>query len=294
MGESLFHGNLVTTQRIVYTPSLFAKSNLLYLQETGSLVATSPHVSSRSGLSSFLFFIVKSGSGELVYEGKTYPLASGDCVIIDCTKDYSHKTFHDLWELNWVHFNGPMMSGIYNKFLERGGTCVFRPDDIMVFSGCLSELYEAASAENYTRDMQINVILSKLLSLIMAESWHPENKNPGKMETVVEVKQYLDEHYPKKISLNLLSEKFYVNKYYLTRLFRSRYDTTITGYLSKIRINEAKRLLRFSDLTIEEIGAKIGIADPNYLSRLFSKIEGISPSEYRKTWRSKNEIQIDN
>lgn len=286
MAESLFHGNLVTTRRIVYTSSAFAKANLLYLQETGSLVATSPHISTRSNLSSYLFFIVQSGSGELVYEGKTYSLTAGNCVFINCQESYSHQTFNDLWKLSWAHFDGPMMPGIYTKYLERGGSCVFRPQDPDSFSDCLSTLYETANSESYTRDMQLNVKLAELLSLLMAESWHPENKKTtGKMETVVLIKQYLDEHYCEKITLDSLSEKYYVNKYYLTRLFRSRYDTTINGYLSSLRINEAKRLLRFSNLTIEEIGRRVGISDPNYLSRLFSRIEGISPSEYRKTWK---------
>ena len=68
---SLFHGTIVTSNRIIYTPSAFAKSNLIYLQETGQLQAKKPHVSQRENLSSYLFFIVKSGSGTLTYEGET-------------------------------------------------------------------------------------------------------------------------------------------------------------------------------------------------------------------------------
>ena len=69
MKASLFHGTIVTSNRIIYTPSAFAKSNLIYLQETGQLQAKKPHVSQRENLSSYLFFIVKSGSGTLTYEG---------------------------------------------------------------------------------------------------------------------------------------------------------------------------------------------------------------------------------
>lgn len=174
------------------------------------------------------------------------------------------------------------------KYRERGGTCVFSPRSVDAFASCLSKLYKTASEDSYIKDMQINVILAELLSLIMKESWHPENKKKtGKTETVVQVKQYMDEHYAEKITLDNLAEKYYVNKFYLTRLFHSRYDTTIIEYLSGVRINEAKRLLRFSDLTIEEIGERIGIENPNYMSRLFSKVEGVSPSEYRKIWRGK-------
>ena len=86
MDASLFHGNLVTSNRIIYTPSVFAKTNLIHLQEIGSLKAQKPHVSRRDNLASYLFFMVLSGSGTLEYDGVTYELKGGDCVFIDCKK----------------------------------------------------------------------------------------------------------------------------------------------------------------------------------------------------------------
>lgn len=92
MNEYLFHGNLVTTNRILYTPSAFARANLLHLQETGVLQAQKPHTSKRKDLISYLFFLVEHGSGTLQYEHSEYPLHSGDCVFIDCRKSYAHFT----------------------------------------------------------------------------------------------------------------------------------------------------------------------------------------------------------
>ena len=79
--KALFHGDLVDTSRIIYTPSDFAKLSLLHLQEIGSLQATKQHISRRKNLSSYLFFMVQSGSGKLFYDGTEYPLAPGDCVL---------------------------------------------------------------------------------------------------------------------------------------------------------------------------------------------------------------------
>ena len=74
---------IVSSKRILYTPTFFAKSALIYLQEIGSLQAEQPHTSSRTHLSSYLFFCVKSGFGELDYQGKKHKLTAGDCVFID-------------------------------------------------------------------------------------------------------------------------------------------------------------------------------------------------------------------
>lgn len=76
----------VQSDRILYTPSLFARSALLNLQEVGSLKARSPHTSTRSGLTSYLYFLVLDGEGSLTYEGRQYKLKQGDCVFIDCQK----------------------------------------------------------------------------------------------------------------------------------------------------------------------------------------------------------------
>ena len=76
MDQELFNpqSSSVSSSRIIYTPSTFARTSLLHLQEVGSLQAVHPHVSKRSNLVSFLCFIVLSGEGELRYEGEEFKL----------------------------------------------------------------------------------------------------------------------------------------------------------------------------------------------------------------------------
>lgn len=91
MDQELFNpqSSSVSSSRIIYTPSTFARTSLLHLQEVGSLQAVHPHVSQREDLVSFLCFIVLSGEGMLSYEEQTYQLGEGDCVFIDCRKAYA-------------------------------------------------------------------------------------------------------------------------------------------------------------------------------------------------------------
>lgn len=118
---------VVTSDRILYTPSNFARTSLLYLQEIGSLQVHKPHSTGRSNLSSYLFFTVTDGEGELICEGRTYSLRTGDCVFIDCRKQYAHSSSEKLWSLSWIHFYGPNMTAIYDKYLERGGRAASTP-----------------------------------------------------------------------------------------------------------------------------------------------------------------------
>lgn len=282
----LFHGDTLESNRILCTPSPFAKNYLIHLQEVGELKAQKPHISTRENLSSYLFFMVLEGAGFLEYEGKVFRLSAGDCVFIDCRKAYSHKTDSDLWRLKWVHFYGPNMNNIYDKYSERGGQPCFRPNTLEDFENVWSAIYDCAASSDYIRDMHIFEKLTTLLVLLMEESWRPGigSSESVKRQNLQNVKEYLDLHYNEKISLDNLSEKFFINKFYLTRIFKSQFGVSINSYISQVRITHAKQLLRFTDKTIEEIAAECGINDANYFSRMFKKIEGVSPHEFRKTW----------
>ena len=315
------HSNLFTSSpsvqssRILYTPSPFARSSLLHLQEVGSLTAIKPHTSKREKLQSYLCFMVEDGEGELVYEGKRYELKAGDVVFIDCRKAYSHSTGNShsignshsdsagvnsckrLWSLRWCHFYGPSMSAIYAKYCERGGLPVIRGDDmargvdmargadVSQYAAILTDIYTLASSSDYIRDMRINGKLNDLLTLLMESSWHREahTNAPKKME-ISQVKSFLDEHYKEKLSLESVASHFFIDKHYLARLFKAQYGVTLVTYLQQVRITHAKRMLRFTDKSIEEIGLECGIGDLNYFSRVFKKLEGISPSEFRRAW----------
>ena len=259
--------------------------------------------------------MVEDGEGELVYEGKKYELRSGDVVFIDCRKAYSHSTGNiqelcdghstgnshsdsagvnsckKLWSLRWCHFYGPSMTAIYAKYCERGGLPVIRVADMVSgadvsqYAAILTDIYTLASSSDYIRDMRINGKLNDLLTLLMESSWHQgySSNAPKKMDISL-VKSFLDEHYSEKLSLESVASHFFIDKHYLARLFKEQYGVTLVTYLQQVRITHAKRMLRFTDKSIEEIGLECGIGELNYFSRVFKKLEGVSPSEFRRVW----------
>lgn len=285
--EALFTNiSSVKSSRILYTPSDFARTSLLHLQEVGSLKAIRPHTSAHENLVSYLCFVVLYGSGELIYNKKKYELTAGDVVFIDCHKPYSHRTEKELWTLQWCHFYGPELSAVYNKYLDRGGQPVFHPENISEITELLTDLYTIAGSLDHLRDMRINQELSRLLTLLMSYSWHPENKVISKKRMELSaVREYLDKHFREKIVLEELGSIFYIDKYYLTKIFKEAYGVTITAYVLSVRITMAKSLLRFTDMSVEEVGAASGMNDPNYFARSFKKVEGMTPSEYRRLWK---------
>lgn len=288
MQETLFHSDLVTSKRILYTPSGFAKRTLLHLQEIGELEARRPHVSQRDSLASYLFFIVLRGSGELAYQQSVHPLSAGDCVFVDCRQGYAHSTAADLWTLKWVHFFGPELRGIYEKYVERGGRAVFSPTDVSPFLELWARLFSIAAGTDYIRDMRVNEQLAALLTLLMENSWNPSGSKGahGKRQNLQHVRDYLDENFTGRITLDALCGRFYMSRSYLSRAFKAQFGVNISEYLLGLRITRAKQLLRFSDDSVADIAASCGFDDANFFARTFKKIEGVSPSQFRASWRS--------
>lgn len=280
----------VRSRRILYTPSPFARANLVHLQETGRLTATAAHTSRRERLQSFLCFVVCAGSGQLVYDGQRFPLKAGDVVFLDCRRPYAHSTggsAGELWTLQWCHFYGPCVAAIYEKYCERGGRPVFHPADAGRFSELMSQIYSAAGNDDYIRDMWLNEKLNTLLALLMAESWQPASlRNPRRpaRRDVAPVREYLEEHCTEKIALESVAEHFFLNKHYLARLFKEQYGVSVNSYLTQVRITRAKQMLRFTDKAVSVIAAECGLEDANYFSRVFKKVEGVTPKQYRELW----------
>lgn len=79
-----------------------------------------------------------------------------------------------------------------------------------------------------------------------------------------------------------VAEALGLSKNYFGQLFKSETGSTVSEYLNLLRIDQAKKLLRQTNLKIYEIAYKIGFSDHFYFSIVFKKLVGISPKEYRE------------
>lgn len=92
---------------------------------------------------------------------------------------------------------------------------------------------------------------------------------------------WVDENLQQPISVSLLAQRANLEPSSFSKKFRETHKTTLSRYLLHRRIDKAKSLLATTTLTIYEVGATVGISDPQYFNKQFRKITGISPSRYR-------------
>ncbi|WP_334072328.1 MULTISPECIES: response regulator [Paenibacillus] len=98
---------------------------------------------------------------------------------------------------------------------------------------------------------------------------------------VEDIKEYIDNHYYEDIKISMFTEKYFLSREYLMKLFKQQYGYGIHEYIQKIRMDKAQELLNDSTLKIQEISEMLGYKDKNYFSKAFRNYYAISPSEYR-------------
>lgn len=290
------------TRRVINTPSSFTKKNFLYIQEAGYLKSLKPHLSRRSGLNSFLFLIVLSGSGEVSYRdvsvngtdfhGKnhassemlTIPARAGDCFFLDCKSEYTHiSSENDPWELLWIHFYGSQAGAYYSCFREQHDWH-FRSAHLSELTASIQAVITFHEEKNDDTDILTAQQIVNIMTAICTESSEKEHSDSALVDKLRSIQHYLDEHYTEALSLDRLAEQFFISKYYLSREFKKEFGITIIQYILTKKITNAKELLRYSNASIEDIAQLCGIDDASYFNKVFKKMEGCTASEYRKRW----------
>lgn len=101
-------------------------------------------------------------------------------------------------------------------------------------------------------------------------------------ETFVSILQYVHENYRSTITIQSLTQKYYINPNYLSQLFKKEVGETFTSYMTRLRITNACSLLEQTRLRVTEIAEKVGYQDYFYFTRMFKKITGHTPTQFRE------------
>ena len=100
------------------------------------------------------------------------------------------------------------------------------------------------------------------------------------------ITRYLQEHLNQEMSLAVLAEEFHLNPQYISQLFKNEIGVNFLTYLTNIRMENAKKLLLTTSLSIAQVSEQSGYADYRVFTKVFKKSEGITPSQYRRDFLS--------
>ncbi|MBS5520660.1 MAG: AraC family transcriptional regulator [Clostridiales bacterium] len=110
-----------------------------------------------------------------------------------------------------------------------------------------------------------------------------QEKNDRNIE--LEVKKYIRDHMLDDISVGMIAEELHFNPQHLTRMFKNKTGYGITEYVTVVRMEMAKKILKDTSIPIKEVAGMVGYKDYAYFTRVFKKEFSIAPKEYREKQR---------
>jgi YesN/AraC family two-component response regulator len=164
------------------------------------------------------------------------------------------------------------------------------PDSkVVIITGFAEFSYAKEAVQHHAFDYLLKPIkeedLTRVLTAILKERGETEEEvkqSPTYDKTIDNVVSDIREHYMEDISLTSLAAKYNISMARLSEMIKEHLSLNFSDYISSLRIQRAKELLRDESLSIQEIAEIVGYNDYFYFTKVFKKVEGISPSKYRK------------
>lgn len=238
--------------------------------------------------------------GERFYfiDKEIYHVRAGSLVLIN--REQIHKTsaveegWHEriLLQINRDIF-APFLIGLglpnpEDLFANYYGVIELDHGDRKVVAGIFEQLLTEMQLKQEHYELQVKLKLAELMIIInrycknqltTVDTFKP---HLGKHVKVNQVATYIWEHSDTNESLEVIADKFYISKSYLSRIFKEVTGFTINEYMNLARIKKAKNLLAHSEYTVTEISERMGYDSITYFERVFKKFTGLSPKQYRK------------
>lgn len=269
------------------TPSIIDKDKFLYVQEMGIMYGYPTFYTRRENLPSFELLYTEAGRACLEYNGRVYHLEAGDFFFIDCMDyHYYYVESEHTWDCRFVHIYGlDVIRRYYTQFVAAAGGYVIHTPPSSKIPMYITSIIHSYEPRRKNSDLIAAMHILQLLTEAVLNAENDESSEGS--NKIQDIAQYIDEYYDQDIDLDMLSSYFSISKSYLPKVFKAQIGCTPTEYLSRVRIQSAKELLRRTDAPVRDIARMVGIDNFSYFIKLFKKYESFTPLDFRKKWGKK-------
>lgn len=216
--------------------------------------------------------------------GRSYAAFPGDLMIVNSTEIHSFTVrkrirFYSLL-LFPSFFDDVSELGIGLKSLVHSDGFV---------SECFANMYREYTEGIKLSDMMLKSYAYALVAYLgrnyALKDIVPSAGNTLNLDRLYTVLNYIEESYNEKITTKELANYCYLSEAHFCRFFKKAIGKTVTEYINQYRVEKASILLINTDEAIGSIGASVGFDDVNYFSRIFKRIKGCSPREFRLRYK---------
>ena len=222
-----------------------------YLTDVGFFPKAKEHYREREeGADQYILIYCTEGKGIIEVEDQIYRLEKSDAFCIP--RNVRHKYYADEKE-----------PGVFCGFILKG------------------KLLFRVLERNYT--IGNFIYISQVLSLILSEVYFRERVDESSTQDrhVTMVIRYMYQHLRENLTLEEISEEVQLSKSYLNAVFKAQTGKSPVEFFIHLKMQEACKLLKSTDYYIYEVSSELGYTDQYYFSRIFKKVVGVSPKDYK-------------
>lgn len=264
-----------------HSPSSMAKSMFFYIHSLGHFYCDHNYKVERDRFDSYLLMYVAAGEGLVTINNKQQHIKENDIVLINCYKPHIYET-NSFMEIIWTHFDGNISRDYFNIINERAGNVINSGNSTLI------QDYLLSMVEDFRKNKIINeAILSCNIQRILAEllilSTENPAGNPGNSINYIEESiKYIRSNYRKRISLKDISASVCMSPYHFSRIFKRETGYSPYEYVTMLRLNHAKTLLKTTDLSIKEISFECGFNSEMSFITAFKNHTKLTPTKFRR------------
>ncbi len=268
----------------------------LYITDIGYYPKAEHHHRIREkAIDQYVLIYCVDGNGFYVINKKRYDVKKNQYFILPAYKPHEYGAHEDgQWTIYWMHFRGEH-AAIYAEGAQKPQNINVTQrsriiDRINIFEEILSTLHVCTGLEDlrYASSLLYYFLASmKFLEhfrnnrLTNASNQQKSLPYSNNLNTVNAAIHYMQENIEHRITLRDVYEYVGYSQSRFSSIFKKQTGKSPLAYFNLLKIEYASKLLKETDLKINQICYKIGIEDPLYFSRLFSRTKGMSPTEYR-------------
>ena len=257
-------------------PSDFSMKALYYLIYSGTFYCTNEYRIERDNWNSYLFIHIRKGRMRIRYEEKEFIATENTFVFLNCYKPHLYQAEEETI-FDWFHFSGNA-SDDYFELLFRKSGCIFSIDNNIVIYNCMTSILSMAENDQIEEDA-VSIAIHKILYELRQLS---NRTDETQIKSIRNAIKYLENHYQEQINLTDLANYAGLSPYHFSRVFKKHMNCSPYQYLISYRINNAKKLLHNTNLTVQEIAFTIGFNSVSHFITLFKKHTNLSPKKYRE------------
>jgi len=236
------------------------------------------------GSSQFILIYCVEGKGEIRVNETVHPIYPDHFFIIPAYMPHAYRSDkQDPWSIYWIHFSGskaPLLMRFSCQSISIERSKLSRISDRLdLFSEIFRNLDRGFSHETLE---YINLCLAHLLATFTHLNQFREMRKNDENDPVTQSINFMLEHLTEKLKLDDIAAEIGLSASHYCRLFQNRTGHPPIDYFIQLKIQRACSLLDNSGWMIADVSREMGFEDQFYFSRVFSKVMGMSPGEYRK------------